>query len=225
MEFKQLVMNETDTKYQEMSKGTTFVPLSQSISVVDSNTYSQKRDNYLNRLTREKNAFNSAIKEIIKTRDERLKREKQRRLEKQQNKEKAAIKVKLIFLWIIVISLIAVNLALEKNVLGVLVYNELNDLDMFSGVWSALWPAWIVIAVSLLATAILGRKLLKDKDASWFCFIEVGALLVFTLVLAFVFPPCDTIIENIIGLPILCAILYVVPVGVSGFISLAICGS
>ena len=76
MEFKQLVMNETDTKYQEMSKGTTFVPLSQSISVVDSNTYSQKRDNYLNRLTREKNAFNSAIKEIIKRRDERLRKAK-----------------------------------------------------------------------------------------------------------------------------------------------------
>lgn len=82
-----------------------------------------------------------------------------------------------------------------------------------------------MISGSLLATAIIGRKMLKDKDASWFCFLEVGALLVFTLVLAFVFPPCDSIVENIIGLPILCTILYIVPVGVSGFISLAICGS
>lgn len=223
MEFKQLVMNETDTKYQEMSKGTTSAPLSQNVSVSDSNMYSQKRDDYFQRLSREKIAFNSAIKEIIKTRDNRLNREKQRRLEKQQNKEKAAVKAKLIFFWIVCISWIVVNLVLEKNVLGVCVYNELNDMDMFSGLWSTLWPAWIVIAVSLLTTAILGRKLLEGGDASLVCFIEVGALLVFTLVLAFVFPPCDTIIENIIGLPILCAFLYVVPVGVSGFISLAIC--
>ena len=109
MEFKQLVMNETDTKYQEMSKGTTFVPLSQSISVVDSNTYSQKRDNYLNRLTREKNAFNSAIKEIIKRRDERLRYEKQRSLERKQQREKAAASAKLLLYWCFVIIAIGIN--------------------------------------------------------------------------------------------------------------------
>lgn len=225
MEFKQLVMNETDTKYKEMSKGATLVPLSQSISVVDSKTYSQKRDNYLNRLTREKNAFNSAIKEIIKTRDERLKYEKQKGIEKKQKREKNIQKSKLMFYWIIVVSFIVLNLIREKTVLGVLLYNELNGNEMFSGLWPSLWPAWILISLTLLVTAIIGRKLLKDKDGSMFCLLEVGALLVFSVVLAFVFPPCDSLLENLIGLPILTVILYVVPVGVSGFISLAICGS
>ena len=206
MEFKQLVMGDTDIVYQNMSQGTTVAPLSKSVSVTESIEYSQKRNNYIRRLERELDEFYAAREQIIKARGDRLRREKQRSLEKQQNKEKAAIKAKLVFFWIVVVSLIAVNLVLEKKALGVLVYNELNDMDIFSGVWSALWPAWVVIAVSLLATAILGRKMLKDKDASLFCFMEVGALLVFTLVLAFVFPPCDTIIENIIGLPILCAI-------------------
>lgn len=228
MDIKQLVINDSDIVYQNMIKGVTLVPLSKTIIVSDSNVYSQKRNKYLQRLNTEKIEFNSAIKKINNARKKRLELEKQRGLERQQKREKAVAKSKITLYWIIVIFLIAINLAFEKKVLEVLLYNGLNGLngeEMFSGVWSALWPAWIVIAVSLLATAILGRKLLKDKDASWFCFIEVGALLVFPLVLAFVFPPCDTIIENIKELPILCAILYVVPVGVSGFISLAICRS
>lgn len=163
--------------------------------------------------------------EIGTTRIERLKREDQRRLEKQQKKEKAAIKAKLIFLWIIVISLIAVNLVLEKNVFDELVYNVHNDMDLFSGVWlwPALWPAWIVIAVTLLATAILGRILLKDKNASWICVIEVVALLVFALVFAVVFHLTGSILTDIIGGPIFCALLYAVPVVVSGFFSIGIC--
>ena len=69
-----------------MSKGTTFVPLSQSVSVVDSNTYSQKRDNYIHRLERELDDFYVAREKIIKARAERLRYEEQRRNEKERKR-------------------------------------------------------------------------------------------------------------------------------------------
>ena len=214
MEFKQLVMNETDTKYQEMSKGTTFVPLSQSISVVDSNTYSQKRDNYLNRLTREKNAFNSAIKEIIKRRDERLRYEKQRSLERKQQREKAAASAKLLLYWCFVIIAIGINF--------VFVVDSMKEafIEVDSGglglPWKTLWPAWISTSVMLILTPALAIKVFKDLTNSFFIMIlEVAIILVTAIVLSWSS-------NFIIGL-IRCAVGYIVPVAVAGFIGLGIC--
>lgn len=214
MEFKQLVMNETDTKYQEMSKGATLVPLSQSISVLDSNTYSQKRDNYLNRLTREKNAFNSAIKEIIKTRDERLKYEKQRRLEREQQREKAAASAKLLLYWCFVIVAIGINF--------VFVVDSMKEafIDVDSGglgfSWKTLWPAWISTSIMLILTPALAIKVFKDLRNSFFIMIlEVAIILVTAIVLSWSS-------NFIIGL-IRCALGYIVPVAVAGFIGLGIC--
>ena len=214
MEFKQLVMNETDTKYQEMSKGTTFVPLSQSISVVDSNTYSQKRDNYLNRLTREKNAFNSAIKEIIKRRDERLRYEKQRSLERKQQREKAAASAKLLLYWCFVIIAIGINF--------VFVVDSMKEafIEVDSGglglPWKTLWPAWISTSVMLILTPALAIKVFKDLTNSFFIMIlEVAIILVTAIVLSWSS-------NFIIGL-IRCAVGYIVPVAVAGFIGMGIC--
>lgn len=214
MEFKQLVMNETDTKYQEMSKGVTLVPLSQSISIVDSNTYSQKRDNYLNRLTREKNAFNSAIKEIIKTRDERLKYEKQRRLERELQREKAAASAKLLLYWCFVIVAIGINF--------VFVVDSMKEafIDVDSGglglPWKTLWPAWISTSIMLILTPALAIKVFKDLRNSFFIMIlEVAIILVTAIVLSWSS-------NFIIGL-IRCAVGYIVPVAVAGFIGLGIC--
>ena len=141
MDIKQLVINDSDIVYQNMIKGVTLVPLSKTIIVSDSNVYSQKRNKYLQRLNIEKNEFNSAIKKINNARKKRLELEKQRGLERQQKREKAVAKSKITLYWIIVIFLIAINLAFEKKVLEVLLYNGLNGLngeEMFSGVWSAL---------------------------------------------------------------------------------------
>ena len=214
MEFKRLVMNETDTKYQEMSKGTTFVPLSQSISVVDSNTYSQKRDNYLNRLTREKNAFNSAIKEIIKRRDERLRYEKQRSLERKQQREKAAASAKLLLYWCFVIIAIGINF--------VFVVDSMKEafIEVDSGglglPWKTLWPAWISTSVMLILTPALAIKVFKDLTNSFFIMIlEVAIILVTAIVLSWSS-------NFIIGL-IRCAVGYIVPVAVAGFIGMGIC--
>lgn len=207
MEFKQLVMNETDTKYQEMSKGTTFVPLSQSISVVDSNTYSQKRDNYLNRLACEKNAFNSAVKEIIKTRDERLRYEKQQR-------EKAAASAKLLLYWCFVIVAIGINF--------VFVVDSMKEafIEVDSGglglPWKTLWPAWISTSVMLILTPALAIKVFKDLTNSFYIMIlEVAIILVTAIVLSWSS-------NFFIGL-FRCAVGYIVPVAVAGFIGMGIC--
>ena len=214
MEFKQLVMNETDTKYKEMSKGTTFVPLSQSISVVDSKSYSQKRDNYLNRLTREKNAFNSAIKEIIKTRDERLKYEKQRSLEREQQREKAAASAKLLLYWCFVIIAIGINFVfVVDSMKEAFIEVDKGGLGL---PWKTLWPAWISTSIMLILTPALAIKVFKDLTNSFFIMIlEVAIILVTAIVLSWSS-------NFIIGL-IRCAVGYIVPVAVAGFIGLGIC--
>lgn len=214
MEFKQLVMNETDTKYQEMSKGTTFVPLSQSVSVVDSNTYSQKRDNYLNRLTRERNAFNSAIKEIIKTRDERLKFEEQRSLERKQQREKAAASAKLLLYWCFVVMLIGINLVFVVASMKEAFIEISSSLGL---PWKTLWPAWISTSIMLILTSSLARKVFKEPEFSIFIMIlEVAIILITAIVLSWSS-------NFLIGL-IRCAVGYIVPVAVAGAIGMGILG-
>ena len=220
MEFKQLVMNETNTKYKEMSKGATLVPLSQSISVVDSKTYSQKRDNYLNRLTREKNAFNSAIKEIIKTRDERLKYEKQRSLERKQQREKTAKNAKLLFYWVVVVVLIVVNLSFAHTAMK----DAFQEVDGGAGLpWATLWPSWLVLVGSFFVIAILSLK--SFDEPSWgmgVMILEVLAVLIFGIVIACKCPTGHPVSNAVIGL-IRCAIAYVVPVVVGGFVAAGVC--
>ena len=75
MDFKKLVMHDTDNKYQDMASGETAVPFTDTVTISDYNNYNGKRNGYYRRLDKEKAEFNSAIGQIRKTRDARIKRE------------------------------------------------------------------------------------------------------------------------------------------------------
>lgn len=93
MGFEQQVMGEINTTYQMLLRGTASAPWSKDVSILESNAYAQKRDDFYNRLSQERLAFNAAVKEIITSRDERLISERKNKLSKKQQKklEKAQI--------------------------------------------------------------------------------------------------------------------------------------
>ena len=164
-------------------------------------------------------------KEAERLEQERYEAKVRAELERKEKRQKVATAIKTIIFFAVIIVLTIGNLIQEKKVLELLLHNELNDLEWNTGLWSVLWPAWIGVAVLLLVTAILGRILKISGPAMGALFLGVGAMLIYTIVLAFIFPPCDSRIENIISLPILFALLYIVPVLVAGGIGLAITGS
>ena len=84
MNFTQLVLQETDEKYQNMLHGDTPEPIDGDVFPDECGEYDRKRKNYLARLEKEKTKFNSAIKSVNKTRDARLEEESS-----VKNKEKA----------------------------------------------------------------------------------------------------------------------------------------
>ena len=82
--------------------------------------------------------------------------------------------------------------------------------------WKTLWPAWISTSVMLILTPALAIKVFKDLTNSFFIMIlEVAIILVTAIVLSWSS-------NFIIGL-IRCAVGYIVPVAVAGFIGMGIC--
>ena len=75
MNFRQLVINNTDTKYKDMWETSTKAPLMDMQSFVDNTVYKNKREKYLNRLAKEKSNFNDSLKKINNTQKARLKEE------------------------------------------------------------------------------------------------------------------------------------------------------
>ena len=93
-------------------------------------------------------------------------------------------------------------------------------IDVYSGglglPWKTLWPAWISTSVMLILTPALAIKVFKDLTNSFFIMIlEVAIILVTAIVLSWSS-------NFIIGL-IRCAVGYIVPVAVAGFIGMGIC--
>lgn len=96
MNFNQLVMQETDDKYQNMIHNDTPEAFDGNIWPDDCNEYDRKRKAYLARLEKEKTKFNTAIKTVNKTRDARLSDEAN--VLKKQNADKAAmLPIRLVF--------------------------------------------------------------------------------------------------------------------------------
>ena len=87
MGFEQQVMGEVGTAYQSLLSGTASAPWSKNVAILESSAYAQKRDDFYQRLSQERLAFDSAVKEIIAARDDRLKYERQNKLSKKQQKE------------------------------------------------------------------------------------------------------------------------------------------
>ena len=111
MDFKQLVKNEVDTKYQEMSKGTTDKPFAQTPTVSSNSTYEKKREDYYRRLNREHSEFNKAVNQIVKTRNARLKDEDQRRREKERKRAERSAAAKKFIKTILILAIIGGALA------------------------------------------------------------------------------------------------------------------
>lgn len=214
MDFKQLVTNDSDIVYQNMVNEATSVPLMRNVVFYSADIYAKNRSKYLQRLTTEKNAFNSAIKEIQRKKAKRIEEETQRNLDRQKRKAQGAHSVKLIIYWCFIVAAIAINLVFANTAMK----DAFAD-DVGGGLglpWATLWPAWIVIAVTLLLTAILSRRLVGDDGSSGVVamILEVLSILI-----------CAIVLSGwgfLVGL-IRCAIGYVVPVGICGFIGLGIC--
>ena len=111
MDFKQLVMNEVDTKYQEMSKGTTDKPFAQTPTVSSNSTYEKKREDYYRRLNREHSEFNKAVNQIVNTRNARLKSEDQKRREKERKRAERSAATKKFIKTVLVLAIIGGALA------------------------------------------------------------------------------------------------------------------
>lgn len=230
MDYKQSVMSGVEDVFQSMASGATQSPLSRNIVITSLDIYAQKRSKYLQRLTSEKNAFNSSIIEIQKKKAKRVESERQRGIDRQKRKEQAVHYFKLTLFWGLIVFAIAINVYFAKNAI-VVPFNyciNIDSLDMddiLIGWWSAIWPAWIAISISLLLTFAIGRKTFqKTQNTVLAAAFEVAALLIYAIVLSCMLPPSDTIMENIIGGLLLCAIGYAVPVVISTMIGVKMCG-
>jgi len=85
-DFKELVLNDTPDVYIKMQRAETKSPyLFQPEDICEHNTYSSKRNRYVDRVNREKETFNNALRTIIKRRKDRLRSEEQRRNERREN--------------------------------------------------------------------------------------------------------------------------------------------
>lgn len=75
MDFKSTVISDTDSKYLDMANGRTAAPFKGSVSILDHSSYKLRKNTYLRRLENEKANFNNAIKQVKKTRDDRIRAE------------------------------------------------------------------------------------------------------------------------------------------------------
>ena len=134
---------------------------------------------------------------------------------------------KIVFVFFVIVA-IAINCRFLREVIDCPFMNEYNnqvygvEVGMFEGWWPVLWPAWISMAVTFVLTAILGRIMFEDKsDALYAPFLEVGGLLVWAIVIACMYPPFDSIVENILACLFIGAIGYAVPVIGGGIFAIA----
>ena len=85
-DFKELVFNDTPDVYLKMQRAETKSPyIFQPEDICEHNTYSTKRNKYVDRVNKEKETFNNALRTIIKRRKDRLYSEEQRRIKRQEN--------------------------------------------------------------------------------------------------------------------------------------------
>ena len=85
-DFKELVLNDTPDVYIKMQRAETKSPyIFQPEDMCEHTTYSTKRNKYVDRVNKEKEAFNNALRTIIKRRKDRLYAEEQRRIKRQEN--------------------------------------------------------------------------------------------------------------------------------------------
>ena len=85
-DFKELVLNDTPDVYIKMQRAETKSPyFIEPEEICKHNTYSSKRNRYVERVKKEKEAFNEALHTIIKRRKDRLCSEERRRNERREN--------------------------------------------------------------------------------------------------------------------------------------------
>ena len=85
-DFKELVFNDTPDVYLKMQRAETKSPyIFQPEDICEHNTYFTKRNKYVERVNKEKETFNNALRIIIKRRKDHLHSEEQRRIKRQEN--------------------------------------------------------------------------------------------------------------------------------------------
>lgn len=194
MDFKKLVMHDTENRYQDMANGTTVVPFADMVTVSDYNSYNGKRNDYYRRLDKEKSEFNSAITQIRQTRDSRLEREGE--LKYRINAERRGfIPCKIVSIIGIALMFVLVIFGLQNG--GKLWAKEIlipamgfeNFFD-FDGVGQI--PFFVSLGIAAVLEIIffiwMIVVMVKDGDSEWgnviFGFIIIGALLLGLLFLA-----------------------------------------
>ena len=94
MDFKHLILNDTEKKYQEMLNKTTKEPFGNNITITTNDDYKESRDRYVYRLQRETIEFNNALSNIQQKRASRIRRERADKAEKERIKAEKEFKRK-----------------------------------------------------------------------------------------------------------------------------------
>lgn len=216
MDFKKMTMHDADGVFRSMANGTTPSPLTKKPNISSTEIYVAEREKYINRLNEEKNAFNATIKTVRTRRAKLMEEARLQLIERQERKKRKTAAVKRIIPWFMLAVAIAVNVIFAKNAMA----------EGSITKWATLWPSWIVILVTLLATAIVGSCVFKKAGvAIGIMFAEVAVILVCSIVFACIYSTEGNVEENIFTGLLRCIVGYLVPVGVSGFIGLGICGN
>lgn len=168
-DFKKLILRNTPNVYLEMQRGETKSPyIFQPEKICEHDSYRAKRDRYVKRIHKEKEAFNDALQTIIKSRKTRLRLEEQRRNKRQRRIEAfffslPQLLITLIcilpigFLDYVRIKFIAVKIHSEKWV-GYDDFVKTYGLPMFLGNVLQI-PLWIGVTYIVIAHII--RKISK----------------------------------------------------------------
>lgn len=224
MDFKQLVMNESPLVFRDMANGNTAAPLSKPAVISSFGNYEKKRDMYQARLNAEKEAFNRAIRTVNNAKKARLETEAQRARELQLKKETSAARTKTWVFWGIVLVLVVINCFFATGLIEYPLVYLSDDSFTLKNWWGVMWPAWIAISASLIATAIVGVVAKQDSDnTTGVLVLEVIITLLYALVVSCIIPNDEVFIADLIVAAFCLAIAYVVPVVVGGAIAIGLC--
>ena len=187
MDFKKLVMHDTDSKYQDMASGATAMPFTDTVAISDYNGYNGKRNGYYRRLDKEKAEFNSAITQIRKTRDARIKSENDLNAAIKRDRKKFRFCHNVLF-WTTLIIIAIVYFAMRNGVSAwvkdVLIFEMgfenffavFNSYSGNSGLEVCILSMIIggLIWLSLLIFAIV--KKVRDDEFGWLIGVLLGGL-------------------------------------------------
>ena len=158
MDFKETFYGEADKKYMDMLQGQTAAPF-KGIKVDPSDKYVEHSKAYHKRLIDEYRAFNKAVSDVNKTRDDRLKREKEDADAKQDRLNRRKFKI------CKTLKIIALVLPLLTMILsGCDIFMNREAYDEATGAFGWITAGWVILTVLVIISAIFAFIRAVQKD-------------------------------------------------------------